>query len=139
LETEARISPSISFSAGYQFADATVLRFPANTALEGLDIPETPRHQFTFQARYANPSRFTLAVQARAIGAQFDDDQNLLKLDPYFTLDLFVSRDVGRHVEVFAAVENLFNERYDVARTPVLMIGPPLLARAGFRLRFGAK
>ena len=137
IETDARITPSITLSGGYQFADATVTRFPANTALEGLLIPQTPRHQLTFQARYADPSRLTVAIQGRAIGAQFDDDQNLLKLDQYFALDLFASRALGPHVELFAAFENLFNERYPIARTPVLMVGPPLLARAGFRLRFG--
>jgi hypothetical protein len=28
-----------------------VVRFPANTALEGLSIPQVPRQQFTFQAQ----------------------------------------------------------------------------------------
>ncbi len=37
------------------------------------------------------------------------------------------------------AVENLTNRRYDVGRTPVLTVGPPILARAGLRLQFGAR
>jgi hypothetical protein len=36
-------------------------------------------------------------------------------------------------------VENVLNQRYDVGRTPVLTVGPPILARAGVRLRFGSR
>jgi outer membrane receptor protein involved in Fe transport len=139
IESEARLTNNVSFTAGYLLADATVLQFPANSALEGLWIPQVARHQFTFQARYVNPSILTFAVQGRAIGGQFDDDQNLLKLDKYFVLDGLASRRLNNHFEVFAAVENIFNQRYDIGRTNVTTIGPPTLARAGFRLNFGAR
>jgi len=139
LEADAHLSRTVTIAGGYQFADATVLRFPANPALEGLLIPQTPRHQLTFQARYDNPSLLTVSLQGRAIGEQFDDDQNQLKLDRYFTLDLFASRRLSRNVELFAAFENLTDERYDIGRTPVRTIGPPLMARAGLRLHFGAR
>ncbi|MCI0486043.1 MAG: TonB-dependent receptor [Blastocatellia bacterium] len=139
LEAEARITGTMTLSGGYLFADATVLEFPANTALEGLLIPQVPRHQFTFQARYADPRVMTLGFQGRAIGAQFDDDQNRLQLDRFFTLDALVSRSVARGVEVFAAVENIFDRRYTVGRTPVRTIGPPTLARFGIKLRMGSR
>jgi outer membrane receptor protein involved in Fe transport len=139
IESEARLSSTFSLTSGYLFADAKVLEFPANRALEGLLIPQVARHQFTFQARYANPSILTFAVQSRAIGAQFDDDQNQLKLDKFFVLDAFVSRRITNHFELFAAFENLLDQRYEVGRTNVTTIGPPLLGRAGFRVNFGAK
>jgi outer membrane receptor protein involved in Fe transport len=139
FEADAHLSRTVTLAGGYQFADATVLRFPANRALEGLLIPQTPRHQLTFQARYDNPSLVTVSLQGRAAGVQFDDDQNQLKLGRYFTLDLFAARQLGRNVEVFAAFENLTDDRYDIGRTPVRTVGPPLLARAGLRLHFGAR
>ncbi|HXU39019.1 MAG TPA: TonB-dependent receptor [Blastocatellia bacterium] len=139
FEAEARVTGTLSLSAGYQFLDATVLKFPANTALEGLLIPQVPRHLFTFQARYSNPHLLTFAVQGRAGSTQFDDDQNLFPLDPYFTLDALASRSLGRGVEVFGALENLTGERYDIGRTPVRTIGPPLLARIGVRFALGKR
>ncbi|HSB12324.1 MAG TPA: TonB-dependent receptor [Blastocatellia bacterium] len=139
IETEAHLSNVVTVSGGYQFVDANVRRFPANTSLEGLLIPQVPRHLLTFQARYANPRRLTVAFQGRAVGSQFDDDQNLLRLNSYFTLDAFASRSLGRGVEVFGAFENLTGERYDIGRTPVRTIGPPLLARIGFRFNLGAR
>ena len=129
----------MSVSGGYQFIDATVLQFPGNTSLEGLLIPQVPRHLLTFQARYSNPRRLTLAIQGRAVGLQFDDDQNQFRLERYFTLDAFASRSLGRGVEAFGAFENLTGQRYDIGRTPVRTIGPPVLARIGIRFHLGAR
>ncbi|HEY0407924.1 MAG TPA: TonB-dependent receptor [Pyrinomonadaceae bacterium] len=139
LETEFKVNERWSLNGDYLLADASVLEFPANVALEGLRLPQVARHQFTFQARYDNPARFSLGLQGRAGGRQFDDDQNLLPLGRYFTLDALVSRRLARGLEIFAAAENLFNQRYAVGRTPVLTVGPPLLLRFGLRLRLGGQ
>ncbi|MBA3439808.1 MAG: TonB-dependent receptor [Pyrinomonadaceae bacterium] len=139
IETDTRLSSRWSTSIGYLLTDATVLRFPVSTELEGLLIPQVPRHQLTFQTRYTNPSLVTLGLQGRAASLQFDDDQNRFPLGRYFTLDAFASRRISRGVEVFAAAENLLNDRYEIGRTPVRTIGPPLLARFGLRLRLGAQ
>jgi outer membrane receptor protein involved in Fe transport len=139
VEAEARVTSDVFISGGYQFVDATVLEFPANTALEGLLIPQVPRHQFTFQARYSNPRFITLAFQGRAIGSQFDDDLNTFELDRFFTLDLFASRRIRGGFEVFGAVENVFDQRYDIGRTPIRTIGPPALVRIGVRFNLGSK
>lgn len=135
LETEARVTRHWTISGGYLLTDATVLEFPANTSLEGLRIPQVPKHQATFQVRYATPSAITLGLQARAGGQQFDDDQNRFPLGRYFTLDALASRRLTRNFDVFVAAENLFNQRYLIGRTPVTTIGPPLLLRAGIRFR----
>ena len=139
LEVDARVSQYWNLSAGYLFADATVVKFPASTALEGLMIPQVPRQQFTFQARYANPSVITFGVQARGSSSQFDDDQNLFRLGSYFTLDAFVSRRLSQSLDIFFAGENLFNQRYEVGKTPVTTLGPPILVRAGVRIQLGRK
>jgi outer membrane receptor protein involved in Fe transport len=139
LQAEAAVNRYWAISAGYLFADAKVVEFPTNRALEGLLIPQVPPQQFTFQVRYNNPSLLTVAFQGRASSHQFDDDQNLFPLDPYFTLDLLVSRRLNRRVELFGAIENLFDQRYQVGKTPLVTLGPPLLIRVGIRLQLGAR
>jgi hypothetical protein len=37
---------------------------------------------------------------------------------------------------MFIAVQNLFSDRYTVARTPVTNLGPPALVRGGLRFNF---
>lgn len=138
LDAEARINDRWSLTGGYLFVDARVRNFPANAALEGLLIPQVARHQLTFQLRYTNPARLTIGLQGRAAGSQFDDDQNLFRLDRFFTLDALASRPVAGGVEIFVAGENLFNQRYALGRTPVTTVSPTLLIRLGLRLRFGA-
>jgi len=139
IETEARLDRHWTISGGYLLSHAIVLEFPANTSLEGLRIPQVPKHQATFQVRYANPTWVTLGVQARAGGEQFDDDQNRFSLGRYFTLDAIASHRLTSNFDVFVAAENLLNQRYLTGRTPVTTIGPPVLVRGGIRFRFNSK
>ncbi len=145
LEVSGRLTNSVTLSGGYEYTDATVTSFtvdPAlaglNPSLVGLDVPQVPRNQFTFQASYSRPF-ILFGVQGRFGGNQFDDDQNTLLLRRYFTLDATASHTLRHGVDLFVAVENLTNRRFDVGRTPVLTVGPPILARAGLRLQFGAR
>ncbi|MGH9395691.1 MAG: TonB-dependent receptor [Terriglobia bacterium] len=139
VEAEERVRGSFVLSGGYQFADATVLSFPANTALQGLDVPQVPRQAFTFQARYAQAKLGTLALQGHYTGIQYDDDLNQYPLPAAFTLDLFASHALGREVEIYGAIENLTGQRYQVARVPYVQLGPPMLARLGVRFNWGAR
>jgi outer membrane receptor protein involved in Fe transport len=139
LDASFRIANAIELVGGYQFVDSTVVSFPANVILQGLRVPEVPRHQFTVQARYWKPSRWMLSVQGRFAGSQFDDDQNLLKLARYFTVDLFAGRSISHGVDAFVAIENLINERYTISFSPIPTLGPPFLARAGLRFNFPAR
>lgn len=120
-------------SSEYLLTDSTVLRFPANRDLEGLLVPQVPRHQVNFQVSYAN-SAWLVGTQGRFVSKQFDDDQNTLPLERFFTLDAEVSRRVSERVRVFVAFQNLTGSRYQTSSTPVLTVGPPVLVRLGARV-----
>jgi outer membrane receptor protein involved in Fe transport len=134
IEAEARLSSNVTLSGGLQFVDATVRSFSANTQLVGLLVPHVPRHDINFQAKYSRPHLVTAALQGSFVGSAFDNDQNTLLLNHYFLLDALVSRPLGHGMEIFVAGENLLDQRYNVARTPFLTSGPPVLFRGGFRL-----
>ncbi|HEU5335890.1 MAG TPA: TonB-dependent receptor, partial [Terriglobales bacterium] len=138
LEADERLTNAVTLSGSYEYTDATVVSFPADPALDGLWIPQVPHHEFTVQARYVKPF-ILVGVQGRYVGAQFDDDRNLLPLAHFFTLDATVSHPLRPGVEVFLAGENLLNQQYQIGRTPVLTVGPPLLARVGLKLDFGGR
>ncbi len=145
LDLSENFTRSLSLTEGYEFTNATVLSFPVQSALVGRRIPEVPRHEVTFQARYSNPAaaspwaRFTVGLQGRAESAAYDDDQNALRLNSYFTLDAIVSRRLTPGTELFVAAENLTNQRYQVALTPATNLGPPTLVRIGVRVQLGAR
>src|SRR5262249_35839656 len=118
-------------------SDARVVSAPAAPALEGLRLAQVPREQATLQIRFDDPRLLSAALQARWTGGQYDDDQNVFLLHSYATVDALLSRSLGawlRGLSVFAAGENLGNERYDIGRTPLRTIGPPRTLRVGLRL-----
>src|ERR1022692_448045 len=141
IDGVVHVNRDIQISAGYEFTAATVVSYPAPPVipLVGFEVAQVPRHVFTWEARYWNPSRLLFAVQGRFVGKQFDDDQNQFPLDRFYTMDLQVGRALTRQLEIFAAAENLLDQRYQVARTPIVNLGPPIVYRVGLRLNFPAE
>ena len=112
---------------------------PAFMLIGSLWVAQVPHNSFTFQARYDNPRWVTVSVAGRAIGKQYDDDQNVFPLGSFFVLDAQVSRTVGAGFQIYGAVENLFNEKYATAATPVEQLGLPIVGRIGFRWQLPRK
>src|SRR6185503_7228706 len=65
VDVEARLGRNVELTGGYAFADSTVLRFEANPALEGLRVPQVPRHYGSFQLVYSAPWRLTVSGLGR--------------------------------------------------------------------------
>jgi outer membrane receptor protein involved in Fe transport len=141
LDGVIHVNRDVQFSAGYAYTAATVASYPGNPGgvnLVGLDVPQVPRNVFTWEGRYWNPSVLMLSVLGRFVGRQFDDDQNQFPLDAFYTMDITAGRTITRNIEIFAAIENILNQRYQVAKTLVVNLGPPILVRGGVRLTFPA-
>ena len=144
LDARLRLSSAIELSGGYQYTHATVI--DSVPSLIGLNVPEVPRHQFSWEARYWNPSRLLVSVQGRYSSLQYDDDLNTLSLKPYYVTDVFVGRNLKRGITVYVAAENLLNQRYAVTlqpptppqTQPLQNLGPPILARVGIRVDWPA-
>ena len=136
LSAEMHLPRHLLLSGEYIFTDSTVISFPGanslNPSLVGLQVPEVPRNSFNVQLSYA-ANKWTAGIQSRWIGNAFDDDQNLLPLGRAYVVDAEVSRELFRHVTAFWAAQNLFNDSYNIARTPTPNTGPPILVRGGFR------
>ncbi len=147
LDGFVRVTRGIQITASYAYTGATVVSYANSPVVDlaGLNVPQVPRNAFTWEARYWRPSRLFLSVQGRFNGRVYNDDQNQYPLNSFYTMNLEVGRDLKRNTEIFAAIENLTNQRYQVASTPVpnlppvFNLGPPILVRAGVRLNFPAK
>jgi outer membrane receptor protein involved in Fe transport len=136
IDTTLHITRDLLLTTGYQYVDTKVSSYPApagGVSLVGLWVAQVPHNSFTFQGRYANPKLFEISVAGRAIGKQYDDDQNMYPLGSYFVFDAQIARTLGHGVTVFGAVENLFNESYATAATPVIQLGLPRVGRIGLR------
>ncbi len=131
LHIDLRPTRAISAALGYQYSHAVVTQFSAQPTLVGNWIPEVPRQSFTAQFRAQRPRLGEITLAARASGRAFDDSANTYVLSSFFSLDLAARHDFGPHWSASATLNNLLNQRPDVARTPILTLGSPFLAQAG--------
>jgi outer membrane receptor protein involved in Fe transport len=127
----------IGLVGGYQYANATVTKYAQQPQLVGNWIPQVARNMATAQLRLSHPRLGVLSLQGRTSGRQFDDDANRYLLHGYFRFDAYGSRNIGRHLDVYASGENLFDRSIEVGRTPTLTLGTPRIARIGLHLTWG--
>ena len=122
-------------SASYLYSDGEVIDAPAQPALEGKRIAQVPEDQLVLGLVYDNPRLFGAHLQARYVGAQYEDDLNDRSLDSYYAVDLSVWKRLKGNVDVFLGVENLFDETYEVGKTGtgLVTIGAPFRVHAGVR------
>lgn len=139
LDADFLLRDGLRLSTSYLLADSRVTRFPANTDLVGKFLPQIARQQISFQLYYSSRSRFSAGVQARVSDGQFEDDLNSLRLRPYFTMDTTAAFRVHKTLEVFAAIENVFNSRYDIGLTPNRTVAAPRFLRVGLRFDLGKR
>jgi outer membrane receptor protein involved in Fe transport len=133
LTAEWRPVPSLSLNAAYLYNDATVQRATLAPALAGKRLAQVPRHSASLGAEW-RMGKLTLTPRLRAIGRQFEDDENQLTLGTVVIAD-FAARFVAGPGEWFLAIENLGDARIETGRSAdgLVNTGTPRLALAGFR------
>ncbi len=136
LSVSAPLAKGLNIQGAYQFIDSEITAYKGIPSLIGLTVPEVARHAVTFSVSYDHPRIATVVLQGRAAGREYEDDQNLLPLDRYLNMGLFISRELRPGLTAFIAVENLLNSRYSIGRTPIQTISAPFESRVGMRFHF---
>jgi outer membrane receptor protein involved in Fe transport len=135
LALTAAWAARLSAMLAYTLVDARVDVAAAGSGLVGKRLAQDPVHRGSLLVVFHDPALFSATLQARIIGAQYEDDQNTLRMKAFGLLDLLVSRRLFWRLELFASAENLTNTRYLVGRAGVDTIGAPLFVRGGLMLR----
>lgn len=135
LAFDWRIVRPLTASVAWTLVDPRVVEAPGRPELVGKQLAQDPMHRAT--AALALDAKWLASglVQLRWIGPQFEDDLNALPMAGVVLVDLYASRELYGGVEVFGAVENLFDREYLVGRAGVDTIGQPFTARVGLRVR----
>ena len=152
VEVETHPVRAWAITGSYLFSDSRVRQFPDSRVLvlpneppvslgdrfdlQGLRVPQVPRHQVSFSAR-GTYTHYRLQLQGRSSGTQFEDDRNTLALVGFSVLDAFLARSIGHGAEIFAAGENLTNTSIQVAKTPITTYGSPRSFRVGISFQLG--
>lgn len=130
--------PFWKLSLSYLYTDAKFTDTPDEPQLEGLSPRHAPDNAYTARVAYSNRRILSASIQGRYIGERFEDDNNQLPVDSFFLVDLTLSKRLANGVTIFANVENLFDEIYEVRVTSsgLVEIGSPRWAFGGLRLSF---
>jgi outer membrane receptor protein involved in Fe transport len=130
IEAALRIHRSLAVAFSGAVVDA---RFKGETTVKDNRVPQVPRSNLGVDVQY-NRSGWSAGGQLRITGEQFEDDLNTLLLRRATVVDVIGSRVFSPAVQGFVALENVFDEIYDVGRTPTLTVGLPRTFRGGLRL-----
>jgi iron complex outermembrane recepter protein len=136
IEIDSRFTNTLSATAQVVFTSSHFRGSVATPALADNNVPQVPRMQGGLALTWTDPRLLTAATQLRFSGEQFDDDLNTeaFVLGAYAVWDATVSRAVVRGLNAFLAVENILDQEYDTARTPLRSIGWPRTVRIGARI-----
>jgi len=145
-DVEYRIGSDWRVSGGYLGNSAKVKEFVLNPVLVGKYLPQVPKNRGSVSVAYANRKYVTVSVSGLFYGRQFNEDlNNGVKpgeskpgLPAYGTMELSALRSIGRNLDVFFGVQNLFDEEYIVQLLPTTT-GSPRLVNGGVRVRWSQR
>ncbi len=135
LSAQWTASPALSLRAEYLYNDATVQEARAAPALVGKRLAQVPRQSAVFSASWQPVRKLSLVPRVRALGRQFEDDENLLLLGAALVVDLGANYELTPRCSLYANAENLTDERVETGRSTdgVVNTGTPRLVTGGVR------
>lgn len=134
---DVRVTPWLHARGSLAFTSAK-FRKSLEPALEGNRLPQVPRVSGTVGADMMRADWLRAGIVIRSVGAQFDDDRNAFQLASATQADMRVA--VRRQqVELSVIVENLFDARVEVGRTPLVTLAPGRALRVGASWSLGGR
>jgi outer membrane receptor protein involved in Fe transport len=138
-ELDWRVSPKLSATLAYTYADSVVTDNPEDPASIGVQQAGVPRHRFSAGLDWEGPLGIRLSPHVRYVSRTNGDADGLLHTDPHFIVDFAASAPVTHQVDAFVQVENLLDRRYigtnDGFSAP--LFGTPVTAVGGVRVHLG--
>lgn len=130
-----QVAQTLRLTADYLLADTRVTDpgAVAPATLRGNRLAQVPRHTVTTSLVWNAPADFLVNLRARWTSAQYEDDENQLRLAPATTFDLRIARRWGtdRRWSTALAVENLLDAEVETGRTTtgLVSLAPGRVAR----------
>jgi iron complex outermembrane receptor protein len=132
-----RFAPYWSVAGSYIFVDARVTEAPAAPQLIGNQLIQDPRNRANLTLAYDNPSLITVSAECNYTGQQYENDINTLPMGEIYLVSLYAAWHATKFLDIYAAVQNLFDSLYVVGRAGVDTVGQPRFIHGGVRVAFG--
>lgn len=110
-DIQYEIFKGLNFLASYTFADSKINEFTERPEIENKFLKYVPKHSASasvlWQNKYVNMS-FRGYYKAK----QFSDDLNEIVLDPYFTFDVQLSKQIKENYIITLDIQDLFDNQH---------------------------
>ena len=135
VEAELEWHPATMWTLGGGYAFSPTRVIAPGQPVDGNRAIRAARHTVTSNVSFDAPRWASVSVEARHIGARFDDDLNEVQLDAFWLIGLRVNRAITRGLTAHLKVENLLDKEFQVARTRSGFpdMGAPRWITAGIR------
>lgn len=121
----------LSLSGSYTFNDSRVDKYTEKPYLENKYLKYVPKHAASASILWENKLVNT-TLRGIYKGEQFGDDANTVKLDPYFTFDVQLSKQIGEHYTLSVDIKDVFDNQH-METIYYLSPGRTITARAAIR------
>jgi len=115
LELDSRVGERWRPFLNYTYTDSEITKNPSNSALEGNETANTPKHKFNVGLAYDSPQSINAQVIGRYVGERYYMDSNAdnTRADSHFLVDTKISKTFrygsGPEWTASFAVNNVFD------------------------------
>lgn len=103
------------------------------TSGQGIRLPKWPLNQWSAILSYQPVEAVRANLEGRFVGQRFNNVGNIQSIPSFLVWNLSATYDVNKHMQVYARVDNIFNEKYE----EVLFFGTPIRSVfGGLRVNF---
>ena len=127
-----------SFMLGYVFSKSIITDNDTDPTLENKNIERSPRHKGQIGILYNNPDLDSGNLTARYQSRMYDDTNNTIELGGYWNVDMNLTRQINRNMELSLRVENVIDRKYDLpwGSTGVSLESPGRMITLGLKTEF---
>ncbi|GAA0552883.1 TonB-dependent receptor plug domain-containing protein [Chitinophaga japonensis] len=108
-----KITPQLTAIASYFYNRSKITRYETNTAYEGNEVDDNPRHQVNGGLAFAGSRIVDVSLWLRYTGSSFSDLENSKDkmIGAYTVADIRAARKIGKFT-VYGTMLNLFDKQY---------------------------
>lgn len=110
-DVQYEIIEGLNVLVSYTYANSKINKFTEMPELENKNLKYVPKHaasaSLLWQNKYVNTS-----LRGYYKGEQFGDDRNNIVLDPYFTLDIQLSKQINENFIISLDIQDIFDTQH---------------------------
>lgn len=135
LELNYSVTREIFGFLNYTLNESKIIEDEVDPNLEGNYLEHSPLNKFNFGLTYDHPKILTGSLLVSYVDHSYDDNENKDELRSFWTVGVKLGRDIGKHARLSFAIENLFDEKYDIPSFTIYE-APGRLWNLEFTLKF---